>query len=134
MNEWCRGESRSGVISTGASIAGNQVNGAVAKFQPCRPSYPNWLSFIPTLPPPTHFHFLNSNLDFYNNFLSSLPNLDLAPLNFDLFTTVRVSSLKCKSDHLIVLLKHSCGSLLNSELSPSFLSWLLHKHTQQCLD
>lgn len=37
-------------------------------------------------------------------------------------------SLKCKSDHLIVLFKPSCGSLFNSELSPGFLAWLLQTH------
>lgn len=60
---------------------------------------------------------------------SSRPTFDFVPLKLDLSQATRVVCLECKSGHLLVLFKSSWGSLLNSELRPRFLAWLLHTHT-----
>ena len=105
------------------------------------PSHPNLLfSSIPS-PRRTHSQFLSLCLKFYHNLLNSFSTFNLhtdhhaprpphpAPLpKSNLSMATRAISLKCKSDHLIVLFKPTCGSLLNSELSQSFLAQLLKTH------
>lgn len=87
------------------------------------------LSSIPLPHPPIPISLVQA----CNNSLNSLPTFDLIPLKSDLSSAARVTCLKCKSNHLIVLCKPSCGSILNSELSPSSLACLLHKHPRALL-
>lgn len=90
-------------------------------------SHPNLLFSSMPSPRLTHSHFLSLCLKFFHNLLYSFSAFNLhtdhppPPPKSNLSMAARAISLKCKSDHIVVLFKPTCGSLLNSELSQSFL-------------